>query len=45
VVDDIKMQKNDKISLVEMNEDRYMKDGIWTQIAKTNLIIVNQSME
>ena len=39
------MQKNAKISLAEMDEDRDMKDGIRAQIAKTNLIIVNQSME
>ena len=39
------MRKNAKISLVEMDEDRDMKDGIWAQIAKTNLVMVNQSME
>ena len=45
VVEEIKMRKNAKISFVEMDEDRDMMDGIWAQIAKTNLIIVNQSME
>ena len=39
------MRKNAKISLVEMDEDRDMKDGIRAQIAKTNFVIVNQSME
>ena len=39
------MRKNAKISLAEMDEDRDMKDGIRAQIAKTNLIIVNQSTE
>ena len=39
------MWKNAKISLTEMDEDRDMKDGIQAQIAKTNLVIVNQSME
>ena len=39
------MRKNAKISPVGMDEDRDMKDGIWAQITKTNLIIVNQSME
>jgi len=39
------MQKNAKISFAEMDEDRDMKDGIRTQIAKTNLVIVNQSTE
>ena len=45
VVEEMKMQKNAKISLIEMDEDRDMKDGIWAQIGKTNLVIVNQSME
>ena len=40
-----KMRKNAKIRLIEMDEDRDMKDGIQTQIAKTNLVIVNQSTE
>ena len=39
------MRKNAKISPVGMDEDRDMKDGIWAQIAKTNLVIVNQSTE
>ena len=37
------MWKNAKIGFVEMDKDRDMKDGIWAQIAKTNLVIVNQS--
>jgi len=45
VVEEIKIWKNAKISLIEMDADRDMKDGIRAQIAKTNLIIVNQSME
>ena len=45
VAEEIKMWKNAKISLTEMDEDRDMKDGIQAQIAKTNLVIVNQSME
>ena len=39
------MRKNAKISLAEMDEDRDMKDGIRVQIAKANLVIINQSME
>ena len=39
------MRKNAKICLTEMDEDRDMKDGIWAQIAKTNLVIVKQPME
>ena len=45
VAEEIKMQKNAKISLVEMDEDKDMKDGIQAQIANTNLVIVNQSTE
>ena len=43
VVEEIKMRKNAERSLVEMAKNRDMKDGIWAQIAKTNLVIVNQS--
>ena len=39
------MRKNAKISFAEMDEDRDMKDGIQAQIAKTNLLIINQSTE
>ena len=39
------MWENAKIGFVEMDEDRNMKDGVWTQIAKTNGVILNQSME
>ena len=39
------MRKNAKISLAEMDEDRDMKDGIRVQIAKANLVIINQSTE
>ena len=45
VAEEIKMRKNAKISFIEMDEDRDMKDGIQAQIANTNLIIVNQSTE
>ena len=43
VAEEIKMQKNTKISLTALDEDRDMKDGIRAQIAKTSLVIVNQS--
>ena len=39
------MWKNAKISFLEMDEDRDMKNGIWAQIAKTNPVIVNQPVE
>ena len=39
------MGKNAKIGLIEMDEDRDMKDGIWAEIAKTNPVIVNQPVE
>jgi hypothetical protein len=45
VAEEIKMGKNAKIGLAEMDEDRDVKDGIWAEIAKTNLIIVNQPMD
>jgi len=45
VAEEIKMGKNAKIGLAEMDEDRDMKDGIWAEIAKTNPIIVNQPTE
>jgi len=45
VAEEIEIRKNDKISLIEMDEDRDMKDGIRAQIAKTNLVIVNQCTE
>ena len=45
MAEEIKIWKNAKISLAEMDGDRDMKDGIQAQIAKTNLVIVNQSME
>jgi len=45
VAEEIEMRKNAKISLIEMDDDKDMKDGIRAQIAKANLIIVKQSME
>ena len=45
VAKEIKTWKNAKISFVEMDEDRDMKDGIWAEIAKTNPVIVNQPVE
>jgi len=39
------MWENAKIGIVEMDEDRNMKDGVWAQVAKTNAIILNQSAE
>ena len=45
VAAEIKMWKNAKISFLEMDEDRDMKNGIWAQIAKTNPVIVNQPTE
>ena len=39
------MGKNAKIGFAEMDEDTNMKDGVWIQIAKTNGIILNQSVE
>ena len=45
VAKEIEMRKNAKISLAEIDEDRDMKNGIRAQIAKTNFVIVNQSME
>ena len=45
VVKEIEMRKNVEISLAEMYEYRDVQDGIQAQIAKTNLVIVNQSME
>ena len=42
VAEEIKMGKNAKIGLAEMDQDRDMKEGIWAEIAKTNPIIVNQ---
>ena len=39
------MALNAKISLIEMDEDRDMKDGVQAQIAKTNPIIINQPTE
>jgi hypothetical protein len=45
VAEEIEMGKNAKIGLIEMDEDRDMKDGIWAEIAKTDPVIVNQCME
>ena len=45
VVEGIKMLENAKIGFVEMDEDRNMKDGVRAQIAKTNGVILNQSVE
>ena len=42
VAKEIKMRKNAKISLAEMDEDRDMKDGVWAHIAKTNPVIIIQ---
>ena len=39
------MWENAKIGFVEMDEDRNVKDGVWAQIAKTNGVILNQSVE
>ena len=39
------MWKNAKITLTEMDEDIDMKDGIWAEIAKNDLVIVNQPVE
>ena len=39
------MGKNAKIGLIEMDEDRDMKDGIWAEIAKIDPVIVNQPTE
>ena len=39
------MSENAKIGFAEMDEDRNVKDGVRAQIAKTNGIILNQSME
>ena len=39
------MWKNAKIGFAKMDKDRDMKDGIQAQIAKTNLVIVNQPMK
>ena len=36
---------NAKISLIEMVEDRDMKDGVWAEIAKTDPVVVNQPTE
>ena len=45
VAKEIKMWENTKIGLTKMDEDRNMKDGVWDQIAKTNGVILNQSVE
>ena len=45
VAEEIKMGKNAKIGLAEMDEDRDMNDGIWAEIAKTDPVIVNQHTE
>jgi hypothetical protein len=45
VVEEINVGKNAKIGLIEMDEDRDMKDGIWAEIAKTDPIIINQPTE
>ena len=42
MAEEIKMGKNAKIGLIEMDEDRDMKDGIWAEIAKTDPVIVHQ---
>ena len=39
------MWENAKIGFAEMDEDRNRKDGVQTQFAKTNGIILNQSMK
>ena len=39
------MGKNAKIGLIEMDEDRDMKDGVWAEIAKIDSIIINQPVE
>ena len=39
------MWENAKIGFVEMDEDINMKDEVWAQIAKTNGVILNQSVE
>jgi hypothetical protein len=45
VAEKIKMGKNAKLGLAEMDKDRDMKDGIWVQIAKTDPIIIDQPTE
>ena len=45
VAEEIKMWKNAKIGFTEMDEDRNVKDRVRAQIAKTNGIILNQSVE
>ena len=45
VAKEIKMLENAKIGFAEMDEDKNMKDGVRAQIAKTNGIILNQSVE
>jgi hypothetical protein len=45
VAEEVETRKNAKIGLVEMDEDRDMKDGIWAEIAKIDPIIVNQPVE
>ena len=39
------MWENAKIGFTEMDEDRNKKDGVQAQIAKTNGVILNQSVE
>ena len=45
MAEEIKIWENAKIGFVEMDEDINMKDEVWAQIAKTNGVILNQSVE
>jgi hypothetical protein len=45
VAEEIKIGKNAKIGLTEMDEDRDMKDGIWAEITKADPITVDQPTE
>ena len=45
VAEEIKMWKNAKIGFTEMDEDKNVKDGVRAHIAKTNAVILNQSIE
>ena len=45
VAEEIKMWENAKIGFTEMDEDKNVKDGVRAPIAKTNGVILNQSVE